>query len=91
MLDRRWFSNNGPLVQEFEEALATYVGVKHCVSMCNATIAMEIAARALDLRGEVIVPAYTFVATAHAFRWHEIVPVFADMDPETHNLAPDSI
>ena len=91
MLDRRWFSNNGPLVQEFEEALATYVGVKHCVSMCNATIAMEIAARALDLRGEVIVPAYTFVATAHAFRWQEIVPVFADMDPETHNLAPDSI
>ena len=91
MLDRRWFSNNGPLVQEFEEALASYVVVKHCVSMCNATIAMEIAARALDLRGEVIVPAYTFVATAHAFRWQEIVPVFADMDPETHNLAPDSI
>lgn len=91
MLDRRWFSNNGPLVAEFEQALATYVGVKHCVTMCNATIAMEIAARALDLRGEVIVPAYTFVATAHAFRWQEIVPVFADMDPRTHNLDPASI
>lgn len=91
MLDRRWFSNNGPLVQEFEEALAAYVGVTHCVTMCNATIAMEIAARALDLRGEVIVPAYTFVATAHAFRWQEIVPVFADMDPRTHNLDPASI
>lgn len=91
MLDRRWFSNNGPMVQEFEDALATYVGVKHCVTMCNATIAMEIAVRALDLKGEVIVPAYTFVATAHAFRWQEIVPVFADMDPRTHNLDPDSI
>lgn len=91
MLDRRWFSNNGPLVAEFEDALAAYVGVKHCVTMCNATIAMEIAARALDLRGEVIVPAYTFIATAHAFRWQEIVPVFADMDPRTHNLDPASI
>jgi dTDP-4-amino-4,6-dideoxygalactose transaminase len=91
MLDRHWFSNNGPLVQEFEAALAAYVGVRHCVTMCNATIAMEIAARALDLSGEVIVPAYTFVATAHAFRWQEITPVFADMNPRSHNIDPASI
>jgi len=47
---------------------------------------MEIAARALGLHGEVIVPAYTFVATAHALRWQAIKPVFADMDPATHNI-----
>lgn len=91
MLDRRWFSNNGPLVQEFERALAAHVGVRHCVTACNATIAMEIAVRALGLRGEVIIPAFTFVATAHALRWQEIVPVFADIDPRTHNLDPDAI
>ena len=88
LLERRWLSNDGPLVQEFEHRIANFVGVRHCVSMCNATVALEIAIRALELKGEVIVPAYTFVATAHALQWQEIKPVFADMDPATHNLDP---
>lgn len=87
MLDRRWFSNNGPLVQEFEKRIAAFLGVKHCVAMCNATVALEIASRALGLKGEVIVPAYTFIATAHAFQWQEITPVFADIDPKSHTIA----
>jgi dTDP-4-amino-4,6-dideoxygalactose transaminase len=88
MLDRRWLSNNGPFVQEFEAKIAAYLGVKHAICVCNATIGLEIAIRAADLKGEVIVPAYTFVATAHALQWQEITPVFADMDPATHNLDP---
>jgi len=91
IFDRRWFTNDGPLVKEFEARIKELVGVKHCVAMCNATIAMEIAIRALELRGEVIVPAYTFIATAHALQWQEITPVFADMDTGTHNLAPETI
>lgn len=91
IFDTRWLSNNGPMVQEFESEIARYIGVKYCVSVCNATIAMELAARALDIKGEVIVPAYTFVATAHAFRWQEITPVFAEMDPLTHNIDPSRI
>ena len=91
MLDRRWFSNDGPLVKEFESAIADYVNVKHCVAMCNATVALEIAIRALGLKGEVILPAYTFVATAHALQWQEVTPVFADMDPLTHNIDPSCI
>ncbi len=91
MLDRRWFSNAGPLVQEFEAALCRYVGVKHCVAVCNATVGLDIAAHALDLQGEVIVPAYTFVATAHALRWQAITPVFADMDPVTHCVDVDHV
>jgi dTDP-4-amino-4,6-dideoxygalactose transaminase len=59
--------------------------------MCNGTIALEIAIRALGLEGEVIVPSYTFVATAHALHWQAITPVFADIDPDTHNLDPDSV
>lgn len=91
MFDRRWLSNNGPLVQEFERRIADDLGVKHCVAMCNGTVALEIAIRALGLTGEVIVPSYTFVATAHALHWQGITPVFADIDPTTHNLDPEAV
>lgn len=88
MLDRRWLSNNGPFVRELEQRIAEMVGVRHCIAMCNATIALEIAIRAAGLTGEVIVPSFTFVATAHALQWQEVTPVFCDVDPETHNLDP---
>ena len=91
MFDRRWLSNNGPLVLEFERRVADYMGVKHCIAMCNGTIALEIAIRALGMTGEVIVPSYTFIATAHALHWQGITPVFADIDPVTHNLDPESV
>jgi len=91
MLDRRWFSNNGVFVQEFEARIASYLAVKHCVAMCNATIALEITTRALGLKGEVIVPSFTFIATAHALQWQEITPVFCDIDPLTHILDPNKV
>lgn len=91
ILDRRWLSNNGPVVQEFEKKVAEILGVKHALAMCNATAAIEIAARALGMHGEVILPSYTFVATAHALQWQGITPVFADMDPSTHNIDPAKI
>ena len=59
--------------------------------MCNGTVALEIAIRALGLEGEVIVPSYTFIATAHALHWQAITPVFADIDPVTHNLDPAAV
>jgi dTDP-4-amino-4,6-dideoxygalactose transaminase len=88
MLDRNWLSNNGPFVQEFERRVADYLGVKHCIAMCNATVALEITTRAAGLRGEVILPAFTFIATAHALQWQEMTPVFCDVDPRTHNIDP---
>jgi|CZKQ01.1.fsa_nt_gi dTDP-4-amino-4,6-dideoxygalactose transaminase len=91
MLDTRWLSNGGPFVQEFEERVAEFVGVKHCIPICNATVALEIAIRALALSGEVIVPAFTFVATAHALQWQQITPVFCDIDQATHNIDPRKI
>ena len=91
MFDRRWFSNDGPLVREFEQAICSLTGVRNCVAMCNATVALEIAARAVGFAGEVIVPAYTFVATAHCLQWQEITPVFCDIDPRTHNLDPAAL
>jgi dTDP-4-amino-4,6-dideoxygalactose transaminase len=91
IFDRGWFSNDGPVVREFEQRIADLVGVKHCVAVCNGTIGLEIAVRALGLTGEVIVPAYTFVATAHALHWQGVTPVFADIDPATHQLDPDAV
>jgi dTDP-4-amino-4,6-dideoxygalactose transaminase len=91
MLGRRWLTNAGPLVKEFEQRIADMVGVKHCIAMCNATVALEIATRAAGLRGEVIVPSFTFVATAHCLQWQEITPVLCDLDPKTHNLDPSKV
>jgi dTDP-4-amino-4,6-dideoxygalactose transaminase len=90
-LDRNWLTNGGPLVQEFEQRVAEELGVRHCVAMANGTVALEIAIRALGLSGEVILPAFTFVATAHALQWQQITPVFCDVDQATHNIDPEQI
>jgi len=91
ILDRRWLSNNGPLVQEFEKKVADIIGVRHALAICNATAALEIASKALNLEGEVIIPSYTFVATAHSLQWQGIKPIFCDIDPKTHNIDPHII
>ncbi len=91
ILDRRWLTNNGPVVREFEARLAEFLGVRHVITVVNATIGLELVIRALGLQGEVIVPAFTFVATAHALQWQGITPVFCDIDPATHNLDPTRI
>jgi len=91
MLDRRWLSNNGPYVQEFEQRMSDLIGVKHCIAMCNGTVALEIAIRSLGLEGEVIVPSFTFIATAHALQWQEITPVFCDIDHTTHTIDPSCV
>lgn len=91
ILDRRWLTNDGPMVHRLEQRVAELHGVKHCVAMCNGTVALEIAIRALGLEGEVIIPSYTFIATAHALHWQGITPVFADIDPSTHNLDPVAV
>ena len=91
ILDRNWLTNNGPYVQELERRVADFVGVKHCIATCNGTVALELATRALGLTGEVILPSFTFIATAHSLQWQEITPVFADVDPVTHTLDPSRV
>lgn len=91
MLNRRWLTNYGPYVQEFEQKICELLGVKHCIAVCNGTMALEIGIRALGMGGEVIVPSFTFIATAHALQWQEITPIFCDVDPKTHNLDPQCV
>ena len=52
---------------------------------------LELAAKAAEVRGEVIVPSFTFIATAHALQWQGITPVFADIDPQTHTIGPKAV
>ena len=91
ILDKRWLTNNGSYVQEFERKIANLVGAKHCIATCNATVGLEIAIRAAGLKGEVIIPSFTFIATAHALQWQEITPVFCDIDPVTHTIDPAKV
>ncbi|MGB7346537.1 MAG: DegT/DnrJ/EryC1/StrS family aminotransferase [Pirellulaceae bacterium] len=91
IFQRRWFTNGGTVVQEFEQRLCDYLNVKHCITVCNATIGLQLACHALGLTGEVIVPAFTFVATPHAVQWEGLKPVFADVDPVSHSIDPDHI
>lgn len=87
-LERRWLTNDGPYLGEFERVVAERLGVAHCVATCNGTAALEIAIRALDLSGEVIVPSFTFVATPHALEWLGVTPVFCDIEPGRYTLDP---
>ena len=86
-----WLTNNGPLVRELESRLCEVLGVRNCIPVCNATAGLEILVHALGLKDEVIVPSFTFIATAHALAWCGLRPVFCDIDRETHNIDPDKI
>jgi dTDP-4-amino-4,6-dideoxygalactose transaminase len=90
-LDRRWLANDGPLVKEFEGRVAELAGVEHCIATASATAGLQLVARALDLSGEVVLPSFTFIGTAHALSWLGITPVFADIDPHTHTLDPRAV
>lgn len=91
IFERRWLSNNGPLVQELEQRIAIRLGVRHVVATSNGTTAIELLLGALGLSGEVIVPSFTFVATVHAVTRSGLTPVFADIDPRTHALDPRAV
>jgi dTDP-4-amino-4,6-dideoxygalactose transaminase len=88
VLRSRWLTNDGPLVGEFEARLAELTGYEHCVAVTSATIGLQLAAAALGISGEVIMPSFTFVGTAHAMRWIGLTPIFCEIDPDTHTLDP---
>jgi len=82
---------NGTFVRELERAAASYLGVPYCVAVSSCTLGLVLALAALDLRGEVILPSFTFHATAHAVAWNGLTPVFADCDPRTFCIDPNSV
>lgn len=91
ILSSESLTNNGPLVRRFEDRIREISGTEHCIATCNATAALELTCRALALEGEVIIPSFTFIATAHALAWQGLTPVFVDVDPETHTIDPAKV
>lgn len=87
----RILTNGGPFHRELEARLRDHLGVPQVALFNNATTALIMALRALDLTGEVITTPYSFVATSHALLWSGLTPVFVDIDPVTLNLDPARI
>jgi dTDP-4-amino-4,6-dideoxygalactose transaminase len=86
-----WVTNNGPLVQRLEKRLAEYLGVKNIILVSNGTVALEIAYRTLGLNGFVITTPFSFVATTSSLVTNGLLPIFADINPNTFNIDPNNI
>jgi dTDP-4-amino-4,6-dideoxygalactose transaminase len=91
IFEHHWLTNNGPNVKELEDKIADYLGVSNCIAVCNGTIGLQLAAQALNLKGNVLVPAMTFVATPHALQWLGLTPKFVDVDPLSYNINPQLV
>lgn len=79
-------TNNGGLVRELEERLATYLNVRNIVLVANGTLALQLAFKLLKLEGEVITTPFSFVATSSSLIWENLLPVFADINGKTLNI-----
>ncbi|MDU0370362.1 DegT/DnrJ/EryC1/StrS family aminotransferase [Hymenobacter endophyticus] len=87
--ERAHLTNAGPLVVELEKSLKEYLGVKHLFFVNNGTIALQIALKALDLKGEILTTPFSYVATTSSIVWEGSVPVFVDIDPQTLCIDPN--
>ena len=96
-MEKIWASgvmtHNGPLVQQFERDFSAWSGVEKTVAVCNGTLAIQLAIRALDLPrgGEIITTPFTFIATISSILYEGYKPVFVDIDPGTLNIDPKRI
>ena len=86
-----WLTNNGSLLQELERRLADYLGVKNIILVANGSFALQLAYKALALKGEVITTPFSFAATTSTLAWEGLKPVFADINPKTFNIDPAQI
>ncbi|MFA7565196.1 MAG: DegT/DnrJ/EryC1/StrS family aminotransferase, partial [Candidatus Neomarinimicrobiota bacterium] len=86
-----WLTNNGELVQNLEKRLEDYLGVPHVILTANGTLALQIAYHLLELKGEVITTPFTFIATTSSLVWEKLIPIFADIEPDTFNIDPIQI
>ena len=89
--ERQWLTNHGPLVQELEKELKNYLGVRHLIYVNNGTIALQIALKALAVKGDIITTPFSYVATTNSILWEGCKPVFADIKKTDFNIDPEKI
>ena len=87
----RWLTNNGEFAQLLEKKLENYLKVKNLGLVANGTLALQLALKALEIKGEVITTPFTFAATTNVILWDGLTPVFADIDPKTFNINPTDL
>ncbi|HMG92601.1 MAG TPA: aminotransferase class V-fold PLP-dependent enzyme, partial [Chryseolinea sp.] len=88
---RNWLTNNGPLVNELELKLKEFLDIKHLLFVTNGTIALQVAIKALGLKGKIITTPFSYVATTSSIVWEGCEPLFVDIDRETCNIDPSKI
>lgn len=88
---RQWLTNMGPLASELEMKLKEHLKVKHLLFVTNGTVALQMAIKALDLKGEIITTPFSFVATTSSIVWEGCTPIFVDIEPLSLNIDPTKI
>lgn len=91
IFERGWYTNHGPLAREFEQRLAAFFGVRHAVVVTNATVGLIMSLKCLGLEGKVLVPGFTFVASAQAITWAGLEVGFCDVDPLTQQVTTETL
>ena len=91
VFEQNSYTDNGPLIQKLELKLAEFLNVKHVICVTNATIGLIVGAEALNLSGKVLMPAFTFIATALSLSRCGIEPIFCDIDPRTLHITPHTL
>lgn len=93
IFDRKHYASHGELTLEFEDNFSKLTGMKNSIAVTNGTVAISIAAKALNLplKSKVIVPSFTFIGTVQALTWAGLEPVFADIDLETHTITYETV
>jgi len=89
--EKNWQTNNGPLLNELELRLKAFLGLEHFLFVSNGTLALQLAIKALNLKGEIITTPFSFIATTSSIVWEGCKPVFADIDPDSFNIDPEKI
>jgi dTDP-4-amino-4,6-dideoxygalactose transaminase len=89
--NRNWLTNNGPLVNELEEKLKSYLQLTNLSYVANGTLALQIAIKSLDLKGEIITTPFSYVATTSSIVWEGCRPVFVDINTNTLNIDENKI
>lgn len=89
--EREWLTNTGPLASDLEMKLKAHLGVNHLLFVTNGTIALQMAIKALGIRGEIITTPFSFVATTSSIVWEGCSPVFVDIDQHSLCIDPNKI
>ncbi|WOC52455.1 DegT/DnrJ/EryC1/StrS aminotransferase [Bergeyella porcorum] len=83
---RQWLTNMGPLASDLELQLKEHLNVNHLLFVTNGTVALQMAIKALDLKGEIITTPFSFIATTSSIVWENCTPVFVDIDEHSLNI-----